>query len=295
MNIVTSITANIGSALADRLAIFTTSQNIQADGEMIDARSMWSAKEVDRLVARCKTHPYTLGTSSTEMVTLFRDRAKEQKEFIVVTTSRKLSGTFDATNAAQRAYKALQIGDINVAVVDSSTTDIGQGLVTLYAAASAKLGKQHREVAEATAKFAAAGCSVFVPQTFDYLVKGGRASFLKAMVATLIGKLPLISFTDGELKSDGTTSKGAGVPQALVDHVGKKIARGRKVWVGVAHGANPDGAQAVVRAAKAMFDVKEVMVRELSPAVYMHMGAGAICLSVYPIDVSPWPLDPALA
>ena len=288
--IVTSVTSNIGDELAARLGVPLTSNGISADGQVIDTRTLKTTVDVDRVVAKSKAHPHSLGTSSLEMVSLLKELAKTEDEVVVVTTSRKLSGTYDATVAADRTLASLNVRRAAVSVVDSLSTDVGQGVVALYAAALCKLKISRAAIVDATSFFAANGSVTFIPMTFDYLVKGGRASFIKALIATMIGKLPLIRFSDGELAPVGTCARSGNHAQCLVASAAKQLGAGRPIWVGISHGGDPTGAAAVETELRKHFDVREVIIREISPTIYLHMGPKALCLAAFPVDLSPWPV-----
>ena len=131
-------------------------------------------------------------------------------------------------------------------------------------------------------------------ETLDNLVKGGRASFLRAWVADFLALRPLISFVDGSLKSIGRTPRRGDVEQALTDRLVQRLGEGRSVWAGIVHGAAPEKGETLARKLAARLDVRYALVRPFSPSIHLHVGPGAVGAMIYPIDKLPWapPIPP---
>jgi fatty acid-binding protein DegV len=128
----------------------------------------------------------------------------------------------------------------------------------------------------------------------DYLVKGGRASVLRAYLANLLGVRPVIAFVDGEFKVVAKLRTGTETPAALADSLEAHVGRGRRVWTAVFHGGVTARAQATEAELRKRFDVGFSMVRALSPSIYLHGGPGCLGAVALPLDVLPWqPPTPA--
>lgn len=148
------------------------------------------------------------------------------------------------------------------------------------------------QIVRAAETFATRGVLGCIPTTFDYLAKSGRASFLKTMLATLLNKLPLLGLSEGELKPIGTIDKRSSIAASIREQLVKDLGPGRRIWVGVAHGHNPQAAKEMAGMLRETFDVAYFVERPMSAGVYINSGP---CLAVmaYPVDAMPWPLSPS--
>lgn len=288
MVVITNPGSNMPAALVERFGIVMTPQQISVDGVLHDTRTIQSLATVDELVRKARQHPFVLGTSAGEYVAIFRDIGRQVPELLAVMTSRKLIGSYDAAHAALRTLATIPGRGPSVSVLDSRSTDVACGLVTLFCAAAAHAGHPMSEVVAVAERFATNGFAAFLPVTIDYLVKGGRASFLKGLAADLIGVSPLLALVDGEIKSAGRVSRRDDMAVALADAVIARVGAGRPVWAAVSHGNSVVTAMAVAARLRERLDVRYMMVQTMAPAIYLHGGAGGLCAAAYPIDGLPW-------
>lgn len=198
MLLVTNPGTNVPMTFVEEHAITMLPQQIVVDEVFHDTRTGMSLDTIDEWVAGAKVHPYVLGTSAAEFAGHLTRLSAEDSELLVIMTSRNLIQSYDACKSAcktlanQRKWRHLKIR-----VIDSGVTDIGTGLVTMYAAEARAAGFGLDEVANLTEEFVAATQTVFVVQELDYVVKGGRASFVKAWAAKFFGVRPILAFVDG--------------------------------------------------------------------------------------------------
>lgn len=289
MVVLTNPGSNLTPEHLRRFEIVLTPQVINVDGVMQDTRNIQTLDTIDEWVRTAKKHPFVLGTSAAEFVAIFRDIGRTQNEILGVMTSRKIIGSHDSAQAAIRTMAMLPGSPkLTIRLVDSKATDVAAGLVTIFCAAAAKDGKPIETIAAAAEKLANSGRVTFVPQTIDYLVKGGRASFLKAWAADILKISPMLSFVDGEIENVGKVSRRDDMSEPMADMLLEQIGGRRDVWAAVAHGNNAIGAMAVATRLRDRFNVRYLNVQPLSPSIYLHGGPGCVLASVYPIDELPW-------
>jgi fatty acid-binding protein DegV len=129
-------------------------------------------------------------------------------------------------------------------------------------------------------------------ETFDYLVKGKRASFLRAWLGDMLKQRPMISFVDGVLKSVGRYSTHDDPTEQTAKFYQERLPGKRRVWVAIAHGDDAHSAERLLAHLKTAFDVKYAYVRPLSASIYLHGGRGALFSSVLPLEPLPWQPPP---
>ena len=100
--------------------------------------------------------------------------------------------------------------------VDSRNVSVGLGLVVRAAAEAAAAGRSADEVAQ-IARDAAARVRLFIAvPTLEHLVRGGRVSPLKGLLAKLLGLLPVLT-----LSEDGTARAGGEGPRVSPPRAGR--------------------------------------------------------------------------
>jgi DegV family protein with EDD domain len=289
MRIVTNPGSNLPAAAVARYDIHIVPQRIVVDGTPRDTREAPTHAEVDAWVRGAKEHPYVLGTSAAEFLEVFRKAARQDRELIVLQTSRKIIGSYTAGVSAARTFASADAHErLVVEMIDTESTDLGAGLCTILVGESARAGRTLEQTAALVKRFAGQGRLMLTLETLDNLVKGGRASFLRAWLANMLNMTPLISFVDGELAAVGRTSRSADREAALVDALVTKLGGPRRVWLGIAHGSNPEGAARVLSGLQSKLDVAFAVVRPISASIYLHVGRGAIGAYAYPVDDLPW-------
>lgn len=288
MRIVTNPGSNLAQSALDHYAIEIAPQRIMVDGTEHDTRPGIPLDIVDRWIHAAKEFPHVVGTTANEFGQLFTALGRTDPQMLAVMTSRKVIQSHGAALAAARVlaehptHKSLRI-----AVVDSTTTDVGAGLIALAAGEAAKAGLPLTEAVEALTRMANGTRLALTVATLDNLVKSGRAGFLRAFAANFFDMKPIIGFVEGELKTIGKVSGKADTTLALAKDLAT-IGAGRKVWLGVAHGNAPEKAARLVEQVKRELDVVYTYVRPLSSSIYLYTGPGSVCGVVTPIDDLPW-------
>jgi len=288
MIIVSNPGSNLSEPVLRRYGIALTAQQIVVDGVSHDTRDGVTQADVDRWVAEAKVHPHTLGTSAAEYVTFFREIADASHNILVIQTSRKVIQSYDASLAAVKTLGTLGHDELLIEVVDSTVTDVGAGIVVLFAAAAAESGASIEQVADWSRAFAARGHIAIMPETLDYMVKGGRASFARAWLAKVLKLRPLITMVDGEATVAEKVPTRSDRALAIADWLEAKVGGGRPVYAAVSHADVRSEASMLMRELARRFDVRARMIREIAPAIYLHTGRGALNAYVAPVDDLPF-------
>lgn len=126
-----------------------------------------------------------------------RELTADGSEVVAVTLSSKLSGTY--TNAVQAA----EAFDGKVHVLDSLNASAGERILVQHALRLIKKGLTAQEVVHQLEEVRGRIRFIALLDTLEYLQKGGRVSAITAMTGTALHIKPVISVTDGEVKSIG--------------------------------------------------------------------------------------------
>ena len=194
--------------------------------------------------------------------------------------SAAVSGTYQAAMVGARPVQRTRIEH-----VDSRNVSVGLGLVVRAAAESAASGKPADEVAR-VAREAADSVRTFVAvPTLKHLVRGGRVSPLKGLIAKVLGLLPILTISrDGKAEPAGRARGYAAARRRMLrllfEAAGERVSASRRF--GVAHCDAEDVAEEIAREIREHYPESDVMIAECGPALGAHGGPGAVAVAVLP-------------
>ena len=187
-----------------------------------------------------------------------------------------ISGTVSSAMTAASQFKRLP-----VEVIDSRITSMGLVAVILAAARAAEAEKSLQEVKEAAEKVVQGQHTFFAVDTLEYLHRGGRINGASRYFGTALEIKPILFFNEeGKIDALERVRTKKKALQRLISLVEEK-ASGRPVRVGITHANTPLEAQKFRDEVMQRLDCREVFVVELSPVIGVHVGPGAIGISVY--------------
>ena len=118
-------------------------------------------------------------------------------------------------------------------------------------------------------------------RNLKFMIKGGRVSKPKGLIASALGLNPVISMDDnGKSILFGKTFSQKSSLNKIFAHI-EKISFGRVVWNYIMlHAHNPEGARAAQEKMLEITGKLPVSVVDISPVIGMHAGNGAIAISI---------------
>lgn len=136
--------------------------------------------------------PSTSLPSLEEMHNVFEEIQREgYEEVIVIPISSGLSGCFNAVNMVKDEYK-----DLKTIVFDSRTLSAPQGALTIKAAQMADEGASLEQIVKTLEEMRNNQHTLFIVDTLQYLVHGGRIGHVSAAVGKLLNLKPIITIGD---------------------------------------------------------------------------------------------------
>jgi uncharacterized protein len=221
-----------------------------------------------------RPYPTTSQPPSADLHRTFAWLARHYESIIAVHTSGKLSGTFAAS-----AREAARVTGRKITVIDSRNLSGSLGLVVLAAAEAIATGRSHDEVvAGIEAALPRARILVSV-RTLDYMVRGGRVSPLKGLLATVLNLKPIVSL-DPEGRSllfGKSFSVQANLSKILAMVAADHRERPLRSWA-IVHAGVPEAARAFADRVRAVVGSEPRYLMEISPVVSLNSGPGAIAV-----------------
>ena len=195
-----------------------------------------------------------------------------------VHVSGALSGTLSAARAAATSLRA-DGGLATVAVLDSRSVSVGQGLVVREAARVARGGGTLAEVSAAGDAAASRARLYAAVPSLDMLVRGGRVTAGQRALANALGVVPLLTIDASGRARPGGAARG--FPRACAKLVEKALARTHGIpaptW-GVAHFEAPQLAARIAGELTSRRPGSDAFVVEIAPVLAAHAGPGAVAV-----------------
>ena len=277
--LVTDSTCDLPQELIDFYQINVVPVNLNfGDNHYLDKVTIQPGQFYD-LLESSPEFPKTSQINEQAFTNLFSNLASHYDAIIAVHLTGKFSGTYANSSKAGKRISA----EFNkpVYVIDSKNLSGALGLLVLKAARSIEAGEPVESVVRSI-EADVVQTKIFVSvRNLKYMIKGGRVSRPKGLIASILGINPVISIDENgkSLLFGNTFSQQASLGK-IYDHI-RKISEGKTVWnYLMLHAHNPEGAR---EAGEKLFEItgkRAVSLVDISPVIGMHAGSGAVAVSI---------------
>ncbi len=220
--------------------------------------------------------PTTSQPAPADFREVYLQSAQNHREALAIILTSGSSGTYQSAVRAAQNVK----DQIDVQVMDSKSVTIGLGLIVREAVDAIAAGAKMEEVKQRVA-WAIKNVRLFVSvETMHYLVAGGRVSKFRGALANLLNLKPLLTFNAaGKPEVVGKTFGGEHGHKKLVELVKREAMGKRNLRFMVAHANAPETAAFYASQMRKHFELKEVPIVSVSPALGAHAGPGAAAIA----------------
>lgn len=242
----------------------------------IDERSFIDNKDLDieDFKKTMKASPNPIRTSCPSPGDFVEEYKKSENVF-VVTISAALSGTY---NSAELAKDMMLEEDPNkfVYVFDSKSASIGETLTALKIDELIKNGLSNTEIVEKVEAYIDETTTYFISESLDNLIKNGRISKTKGLIANVLNLKPLMGANkkgEIELVENHRGSKKAF--KRLVEIIGESKLKFEDRVLAISHADALERANQLKDEIQEKYNFKEIIIVEtkgLSTAYVNHQG-----------------------
>jgi DegV family protein with EDD domain len=228
--------------------------------------------DIFAFVAETKQLPKTAAPSIADYEEFFSAQLKEYDEVIHFNISAKSSGSYNMAKQAAEGFGG------RVRVIDSMALSSGQGLLVMKACDMRDEGKSAAEIEEAILEIRTRVNTSFVPDSLDYLHKGGRVSGTVKLAAAAFKIHPLIMMDEGQLVP-GKKYKGkmSVLIKQYVEDLKERYPSYDKTRCFITHSsAEPELVEAAKAKVAELFDFEEVIETVAGSIVTSHCGKGTL-------------------
>lgn len=229
-----------------------------------------------RKVERSRIIPTSSQPSQGDIYRAFRDALSRGEDILAIFISSAMSGTY-GTALATRESLLQDFPSARIEIVDSKTNCMALGLQVIAAAEVVQAGGGMDEALEAAARTRRNVHFYFVPETLEYLKKGGRIGTASALLGNILKIRPILTV---DMKTGMThlleKARGSAAAIARIKDIMEKdcLSRGLKAVV-VHHIHAPERGGELRDALSEKYGIP-VSLCSIGPVIGIHTGLGTI-------------------
>lgn len=231
------------------------------------------------LVDETKKIPKTSQPSPHQFAEFYKKIAAKGDSILSIHVTSKLSGTYASAVAAAEAVKDM----FKVIPVDSTGGSLGLGFMCREARKMDRAGKSVEQIVQYLEGIRQRVLIVLTLDTLEYARMSGRVGALSAALASMLNIKPIAVLKDGlvNMVEKVRTRKAAleRVLEMAVEEMGKQ-----PIYLGVLHARDIKAGNALMAEARKRFNIKDVLMADLSISLAANFGPGTVGLVLYPAE-----------
>lgn len=242
-----------------------------ADGVDLDANQFY-----EKLTTESEL-PKTSQPSPEVFRQVYNEIAGKNDTIFSIHISGKLSGTLNSAEVAAKMVEA------KVVTIDTKTASQGIGLSVLVAAEAACRDMPENDILSITNKSVQQTFSVFAVDTLEYLQRNGRIGKAASLIGSLLQIRPILyADPDGMVAPYDKVRGRSQIIPSLVAAALKNVSPDQPVNLSVVHSWNDEGANDLLAELKKHYNLVNLHVGMVGPAIGAHIGPGAVGLMIQP-------------
>ena len=277
--LVTDSTCDLSQELIDFYQIHVAPLNLNfGNSHYLDKVTIQPNQFYDLLETEIE-FPKTSQINEQTFTNLYSHLASHYDAIIAVHLTSQFSGTY--SNSVKAGKRISNEFKKPVHVIDSKNISGALGLLVLKTAQNIESDNSVESIVD-TLKKDALQSKIFVSvRDIQTMIRGGRVSKPKGIIASVLGLNPVISMDkNGKSLLLGKTFSQQSSLKKILKHI-EKIGQGKTLWnYIILHANNSDGAQLVEDQMLKIAKQKPVSVVNISPVIGMHAGNGALAISL---------------
>ncbi len=275
--LVSDSTCDLADELIENNPVYFVPIKVHADDKIYTDRWDIIPEEFYDILDSSTVMPKTSQPSLLDFTQIYSHLLAHYQSIVSIQISQELSGTYQT---AVQASQSLTLDRISV--LDGKNISVGLGLVMLEGIKAVEQGKDLEEILNCVQR-AINDIKIYIGlPTLKYLVKGGRVTRAKGLMAGILNINPVLSLSpQGKLVSIDKARGKKRLKQKIMNFVTDRIqSRVFEFSVAVAHTNAPDIGHRLAERIQDLIGQKVEMVMNASPALGAHAGPGAFGMAV---------------
>jgi DegV family protein with EDD domain len=226
--------------------------------------------------------PSTANPGPGDYLDAFTRAALRADAIATITMTSKGSGAFQSAAIAREMAK-IQLPGVKIEVLDTLQVAMVHGWAAIEAARAAQAGSELEGVIAAARYAAKTGCMIQTADTLRYLYMGGRIGRAQHLMGSLLNLKPLIGMENGAIVPLGRARTRPVAYAKMLELMHERNPSHAPIKIAVTHVTALEQAELLLEMAKQVFDCRETLISQLSPALGVHTGPGAVGVNFFPV------------
>jgi DegV family protein with EDD domain len=194
VRVVTDSCSDITPKMAEQFGLTVIPLNVHFGNKVYRDNVDLNTEGFYQKLTRSKILPTTSIPSLAVFTDTLNNLAKETRDILVITISRKFSAVYDIVSKSKEALKS----KCNIEVIDSQVGIGGQLILAVSAALMAMAEATLEEIANWVTSAIPRTHVLMTFDTLEYLRRGGRIGKAQAFLGTLLKVNPILGIKEGE-------------------------------------------------------------------------------------------------
>ena len=268
VKIVTESTADIPPEMAEALGIAVVPSYVVFGTETYRDGVELSKEQFYVKLAETNLIPTTATPPPSTYEEVYRRLAQETDEIVSIHLAARLSGLY---NVAQVA--AASVPQARIALIDSEQVTMGYGWLAVAAAEAARRGDSLEQIVALVESMKARSLVLAVLDTLEFIYRGGRVSWVAAMIGTLLRIKPLIEVRASQVNLLERVRTRSRAMDRLVERIQALGPLERAI---ILHADALDEAQRLADRLQALLPNWQCTIGQAGVTIASHAGPGAV-------------------
>ena len=274
IKIIADSTCYLPKEYIDKYKVSIASLNVLLNGNSyreIDLSKDWFYNEM----AKSPTIPTSSQPSIEELYSTVESLVKDGHDVVGVFLSSDMSGTFSTSNLVKNMILE-NYPNAKIVMIDSRSNCMQAGFAVLEAAKASNENKSLDEVVSIAKNVIENSKFIFVPETLDYLKKGGRIGGAAALFGSLLQIKPILTVEDGKTTVFTKVRTKKKAIDKIVNTVLEQNSKSPIKGIIVHHINCESEGQELADRLKNSLGLDNVKIQSIGPIIGLHVGPGSI-------------------
>ncbi len=278
VKVVTDSTSYIDEVLKVRYDISIASLSVIFENEEFKEIHIENESFYKKLERSMKI-PTSSQPSLDEMYSILEKHVRNNDEVVGVFLSSDMSGTYSSACLAKSMILE-NYPNASIEIIDSRSNCMQLGFAALVAAKAAQRGESIEKVVSIVKDNIKRSRFLFIPDTLEYLKKGGRIGGASALLGTIFQIKPILTVVDGKTELFDKVRIKKRAIQTMIDKFIEDTTNHGLVEVIIHHINDVEGALAFASKIEECIG-RKVDIAPIGPVIGTHVGPGALGIVYY--------------
>ena len=274
IRIIADSTCYLPKEYIDKYNVSIVSLNVLLNGKSYretDLENDWFYKEM----SKSPSIPTSSQPSIDDFYKAIESQVKEGHDIVGIFLSSDMSGTFSTSNLVKEMILE-KYPNANIVMLDSRSNCMQAGYAILEAAKAAADNKSLDEVVSIAKSVIENSKFIFVPDTLDYLKKGGRIGGAAALFGSLLQIKPILTVTDGKTTVLTKVKTKKKAIDKIIDTVMEQNLKSPIKGLIVHHINCESEGQELANKLQDKLGISNIKIQSIGPIIGLHVGPGSI-------------------